>query len=429
MSLGLGPTTTSSRRATSPGWRSHRRACADLAGALVTVDLPRFPLGRSGPPPPALSCGTKASCRRPSRLPRSRRWPSGPGGCPGGTTHDPRQPDQPSRPLRLPHRMPSGAACLARPACRGLSPRARPHPQRRAHEADRLGGRSRTTTLPGPSARIRSRAFATWSAATHPPARERRPRSCSRVAWGEAAPHPRGRAGRRRAMRSALERTLDSLRRTALSRVGTCPGDRRSRPSDTGPATHGSPTRLAGHVDDRATVLSDGCVVRRHPCRRDAPPPRRWPSSSSVARVTPNALLAYGDEISRRTVPCLEAGLEPAPRVPPWPYLGHAVFAAPCPFHAGGARRDPAKAAFWRVPARRDPASRFVASCSPVPVQRWQRFGRKPCPSCRRRGGPARAAIIVLTRDHPALLTRLVASIRARTKPGDLPPRHRRQWR
>ena len=204
----------------------------------------------------------------------------------------------------------------------------------------------------------------------------------------------------------ALERTLDSLRHQdfphwhALVLGG----------SATGPDQDTRITYAATASDMLASVLSDGCwfgVV-------EAGATLRAEALAIVAERRagePEARMVYGDEISGDG-PVLKPGWSPR-LAAALPYLGRAVFAAPAlftPKELDGILQGGA----WPVPAAVAPlALHRILVASPAPATTLQ---PRACPAPPQR--PATSTIIVLTRDQPALLTRLAASIRARTAPG-----------
>ncbi len=226
-----------------------------------------------------------------------------------------------------------------------------------------------------------------------------------RVGWGEAASirvvvlAASGDA-------AALERTLDSLRAQAFAGwqalVTGAPIPRTDRDPRIIYADRGSRTT--------ATVLSDGAWFGVIPAGATLTPEALAIVVERRARE-PNALLAYGDEIAGEQ-PVLKPGWSPR-LAAAWPYLGHAVFAAPSRF-TPAELDEIIEGGFWRVPPGVTPiALRRILLTSPVAMAPLRPGAVSFVPTPR----TARAAIIVLTRDHPALLTRLLASIRVRTKP------------
>ena len=247
--------------------------------------------------------------------------------------------------------------------------------------------------------------FSAWSARRSRPL-ELEGLDGARINWAEVPPVrvvvlvANGEAG-------ALKRTLDSLRSQHVPRwsalvIGTSPArlDQDVRVAF-----------VASASDAMATLLSDDCwfgVV--------AAGTRLRPEALAIVAERrarePAARMAYGDEMAGDR-PLLKPGWSPR-LAAALPYLGRAVFAAPSLFTPAELEAV-LRGGAWPVPAGVVPLALrriLLAGCAPAAAPQPQATSIRP----RRR--TKRAAIVVLTRDQPALLTRLAASIRAKTTPG-----------
>lgn len=136
--------------------------------------------------------------------------------------------------------------------------------------------------------------------------------------------------------------------------------------------------------------------------------------------VEADATIVYGDEIGGDGRPLLKPGWSPR-LAAALPFLGRAVFAAPSLLGRDALVRliDGGE---WIVPAGTVPIALRRLLLTRARTRRAPQLARPtgapdavPDPA---RPVRARTAVIVLTRDQPALLARLVASVRARSTPG-----------
>ena len=247
--------------------------------------------------------------------------------------------------------------------------------------------------------------FATWSERRACPL-ERDGLDRPRISWDEAAPirvvvlAASGDA-------AALERTLGSLQAQAFAGwralVTGAPDPR----SDRDPRV----TYASDKSETAASVLSDGCWFGVIPAGATLRPEALAIVVERRARES-EALLVYGDEIAGDR-PVLKPGWSPR-LAATLPYLGQAVFAAPSRFKPAELE-EILEGRAWSVPPGVTPlALRRMLLTSPVSTATPEVRATPVLPPPRTVG----AAIIVLTRDQPALLTRLAASIRARTTSG-----------
>ncbi len=247
--------------------------------------------------------------------------------------------------------------------------------------------------------------FAAWSA------RRSRPIECDglerpRITWAEAPPvRLIVRAAEGDA--TALERTLDSLRHQRLPRWHA--------------VVIGAPVAASDHdariayvasaSDATVAVLSDDCWFGVVPAGATLRPEAFALVAERRARE-PEARIVYGDELAGGR-PILKPGWSPR-LATALPYLGRAVFAAPSLFTADELA-DLLQGGAWPVPAGVAPLALhrvLLAGPAPAAIPGPQAISIAP------QRMTEKAAIIVLTRDQPTLLTRLAASIRAKTKPG-----------
>ena len=205
---------------------------------------------------------------------------------------------------------------------------------------------------------------------------------------------------------AALASTLDSLREQRFPRWKALVVD--------APSPVPVPEERIAHAsaqDAAAAVLADGSwfgVV--------AAGARLRPEALAIVAERrarePVARMVYGDEIAGDR-PLLKPGWSPR-LASALPALGWAVFAEPSlftPAALGGILKGGA----WLVPS----------GVAPLALRRILLEGPAPVATPRPQASPAvprqktgNATIIVLTRDQPTLLTRLAASIRAKTAPG-----------
>ncbi len=248
--------------------------------------------------------------------------------------------------------------------------------------------------------------FATWSA------RRSRPIECDglerpRITWAEAPPvRLIVRAAEGDA--TALERTLDSLRHQRLPRWHA--------------VVIGAPVAASDHdariayvasaSDATVAMLSDDCWFGVVPAGATLRPEAFALVAERRARE-PEARIVYGDEIGRRSADP-EAGMEPAPRDRP-ALSRPSGLRGTLAVHRGRTRGHPARRRLAGA-CRRGSRSRCAASSSPAPL--LPLYAGPQATSIAPQRMTETAAIIVLTRDQPTLLTRLAASIRAKTKPG-----------
>ena len=250
----------------------------------------------------------------------------------------------------------------------------------------------------------RLEAFATWSALRTRPL-ESDGLDQPRIAWDEAPPIRVVVLGAADATSPA--RTLDSLRQQHFPRWNALT---LGAPS----AEPNRDTRLAyaATISEAATsVISDASWFGVVPAGATLRPEALALVAERRARE-PDARMVYGDEIIGNR-PMLKPGWSPR-LAAALPYLGHAVFAAPSLFTQTEIE-SVLRGGDWVVPSGAVPlALRRILLTSPGPVTGLRPHGNRVATKCLTAG----ATIVVLTRDQPALLTRLVASIRARSRPG-----------
>ncbi len=203
-----------------------------------------------------------------------------------------------------------------------------------------------------------------------------------------------------------LGRTLDSLRRQLFSRWTAMVVDA----AEPKPGADPRITYVRSIAEAAALVVYDGhwfgTIFAGSTLRRAA-----LATIAERRARDPEAVMVYGDEVVDG-----RAALAPgwSPRLAAaLPNLGRAVFASPELFtssEVAGLLRG----LDWHLPA----------GISPRPLRRilLARRGADPVPAPQTAraasGRTARAALVVLTRDQPALLQRLIASIRAKSAPG-----------
>ena len=226
-----------------------------------------------------------------------------------------------------------------------------------------------------------------------------------RFDWHEASPiRVVVAAGGARA--DAVERTLDSLRQQLFPRWGALVVDA----VEPRPAIDPRVTYVRSTAEAAALVVYDrhwfgairaGSTLRRAALAVVAEQRARDPSMAMV----------YGDEVIDGR-PALKPGWSPR-LAAALPYLGRAVFADPA-LYTLNEIETLLRGEAWHVPPG--------VSARPLRRILLARQGSNPTlPPLAGSALPhpaARAAIVVLTRDQPALLARLVTSIRSKTSPG-----------
>ena len=248
--------------------------------------------------------------------------------------------------------------------------------------------------------------FATWSALRRR-AVERDGLDRPRTAWDDASPLRVMVLAERRSA-SDLARTLGSLCGQLLPRwsavvIGA---------SVPAPSSEDPRVTFAVSISDAATgivsdaawfgVITAGTVLR----------PEALALVAERRARQPDATMVYGDECVG-DMPILKPGWSPR-LARALPFLGCAVFAKPSLFTRSEIE-SVLRGGDWPVPTSVAPlALRRILLARPEPPARKEPRPMAFAPSAE----ATEAAIVVLTRDQPALLARLVASIRARSKPG-----------
>ena len=222
-----------------------------------------------------------------------------------------------------------------------------------------------------------------------------------------------------------LDRTLASLRAQVFpfwtaTVLGTCEaGDPR--------IAHGSAAMASQHVG----TLGDGaiiCVVRAG----GVMPAHALAHVAEQAHRYPSCRLFYGDALVKTPLQAMKSSSlnafgqgDPRPLATFQPGWSPRLFAAPATLQAPLFVRGPTA---WSDESRRRfieggelPTSFMAMRTDARPLRRILLTAKAEPETCVARAAPAcgraRAAIIIPTRDHPALLRRVVASIRARPGP------------
>ncbi len=207
----------------------------------------------------------------------------------------------------------------------------------------------------------------------------------------------------------ALARTVGSLQRQAFPRwqallVDTAEDDGDGRLV---------PTDLPGAIERLGKLDRDGLVGTV--VAGDILPAHALAYLAEQHHQDPDILAFYGDELAAGR-PILQPGLSPR-LMASRPYLGRAVFASGFAAWTSDERRRFILAN--GLPARRTDLARAVKPLRRVLIETAR---SAPAETATRADplppGEVNAALIVPTCDHPALLDRLVASVRAKTRPG-----------